>query len=125
MWVGDRKVAAIGVRATRWVTYHGLALNVTTELGPFKDIVPCGIQDRQVTSVLDVLIDQALEEDPYVGRGGVEEAMRGVVVQRQLVEEYRWGLVGAMEEVFEMGWEEIVVGEDAVGQRIREVDAAR
>jgi hypothetical protein len=55
VWVGGAKVAAIGVRAKKWVTYHGLALNVVTDLGPFGAIVPCGIEDRPVTSVHQLL----------------------------------------------------------------------
>ena len=51
VWVGGAKVAAIGVRAQRWVTYHGLALNVCTDLAPFRLITPCGIPERPVTSV--------------------------------------------------------------------------
>eukprot|EP00899_Mesostigma_viride_P000840 jgi/Mesvir1/10757/Mv13826-RA.1 len=46
VWHDGAKLAAIGVRATSWVTYHGLALNVTTDLAPFDQIVPCGIADR-------------------------------------------------------------------------------
>lgn len=57
--VGDEKVAAIGVRVSRWVTYHGLALNVTTDLSPFKRIVPCGISTRPVGSVCEILRRQA------------------------------------------------------------------
>ncbi len=56
VWLGvgtpfARKICAMGVRASRWVTMHGFALNVNADLGYFDNIIPCGIRDKAVTSL--------------------------------------------------------------------------
>ena len=51
IWLGTRKIAAIGVAVKKWTTYHGFALNVNADLTPFSGIVPCGITDGTVTSM--------------------------------------------------------------------------
>lgn len=51
IWLGTRKIAAIGVAVKKWTTYHGFALNVNADLTPFSGIVPCGITDGTVTSI--------------------------------------------------------------------------
>jgi lipoyl(octanoyl) transferase len=55
VWVGNRKIAALGISVSHRVTMHGLALNVNTDLAKFRNIVPCGITDRGVTSLAEEL----------------------------------------------------------------------
>ena len=67
VWVQDRKIAAIGIKVSRWVSLHGFALNICNDLAPFReDFVPCGISDKDVTS----LAEQLGAEGP--GRAEVE-----------------------------------------------------
>jgi lipoyl(octanoyl) transferase len=81
VWVGAEKLAAIGVRISRWVTMHGFAFNVTTDLNYFQLIVPCGIRGHGVTS-LQKLLGRPVEMSEVV-----ESATRhfGDVFDRQIV----------------------------------------
>ena len=60
VWLGHRKIAAIGVRARSWITFHGMAFNLTDELEGFNKIVPCGIDDATVTC-LETLVGRRIE----------------------------------------------------------------
>lgn len=68
LWVADRragteaKIGAIGVRVTRWVTWHGFALNVEPDLGHFAGIVPCGVREHGVTSLARLGITASMAE---------------------------------------------------------------
>ena len=66
VWVGDRKIAAIGVKISRGVTSHGFALNVTTDLSWFDHIIACGIHGREVTS-LERLLGRSVSLEEVAG----------------------------------------------------------
>lgn len=55
VWSGERKIASIGVGIRKWVTYHGFALNVTTDLSYFRRIHLCGLKGREATSIAEVM----------------------------------------------------------------------
>lgn len=55
VWIGDSKVAAIGIKISQGVAYHGLSINVNTDLSYYNHIIPCGINDKAVTSIAQVL----------------------------------------------------------------------
>lgn len=97
VWVDGHKLTAIGVRARKWVTYHGLALNVSADLGPFSMITPCGISEKPVGSVKMAL---GLEQQPSSAGSSVQQLSLDAVVQDPLITEYRYALLEALEEVF-------------------------
>jgi lipoyl(octanoyl) transferase len=78
VWVGDQKICAMGIRCSRWVTMHGFALNVNTDLSYFSHIVPCGIDDKAVTSL---------------------SALTGATIEDQVVKDQ---LVRHFEEIFDV-----------------------
>lgn len=66
VWIGEEKIAAMGIRCSRWVTMHGFAFNVNSDLSYFNHIIPCGIDDKAVTSLqklsgLEIDIDEVKE----------------------------------------------------------------
>jgi len=73
VWTGGRKIASIGIHVKQWITIHGFALNVTTDLGWFTHIVPCGIGEVRMTSV-------AAELGGALPAGELEAAAREAVV---------------------------------------------
>ena len=54
-WVKDKKIAALGVRISRWVTMHGFSLNINPDLNFYKNIIPCGIKEYGVTSMAKIM----------------------------------------------------------------------
>ncbi len=66
VWIGEQKVAAIGIKVKRWITMHGVAINVNCDLSGFDKIIPCGITDKSVTNLIahkpDITMKQ-VEED--------------------------------------------------------------
>jgi lipoate-protein ligase B len=75
VWVGGEKICAIGIRAGRWTTMHGFALNVETDLSFFGRIIPCGIFEKGVTSLSEVLGRRVTTAEV---RPAVTEAFTGV-----------------------------------------------
>jgi lipoyl(octanoyl) transferase len=75
----EAKIAALGIRVRRGVSFHGLALNVAPDLGHYRGIVPCGIRDRGVTSLADLGIPAAMKDVDYFLRRVFEERFGPVV----------------------------------------------
>jgi lipoyl(octanoyl) transferase len=70
VWVGEQKVAAIGIHVRQWITMHGFALNVCPEMGFFRAIQPCGLDSRVVTSLAALLPEAPALEEVAVRAGG-------------------------------------------------------
>ncbi len=60
VWIEDRKICAIGIKVSRWITMHGFAFNINTDLNYFNGIIPCGIKEKSVTS-LSKELDKEIE----------------------------------------------------------------
>ncbi len=69
----EDKIAAIGVRVRRWVTYHGVSLNVDPDLGRYAGIIPCGIAEHGVTSLIELGIVTSMEEVDAALKSAFEE----------------------------------------------------
>ncbi len=89
VWVGKNKLVAMGVHVSRWVTSHGFAFNVNTDLKYFEAIVPCGLRDKGVTSLArclgrpvatDTVIDRVVEHFSKVFHLEMEATLRPLTV---------------------------------------------
>ena len=61
VWIKEKKIAALGVRISKWVTMHGFSLNINPDLKYYQGIIPCGIKDYGVTSMADLLGNDVLD----------------------------------------------------------------
>lgn len=82
VWVGDRKIASIGIAVRKWVTYHGIAINCVNDLAPFRLISPCGFPPEVMTRLSDLV---GLPED---WRGELERGLRSRVEKFGALQEW-------------------------------------
>jgi len=102
VWTSGRKIASIGVHVKQWVTWHGFALNVTTELSPFDLIIPCGIPGVIMTSLAKELVGTGARG--HRGTGGHADRRAGDDAGgRDLATAAREAVVRGFEGVFEFG----------------------
>ena len=55
IWVKGKKIAAIGIRVSRWIAYHGCSINISNNLNQYLKIIPCGLDNKKVTSVFELI----------------------------------------------------------------------
>ena len=69
IWVdtatGEKKIAALGIKVKKWVSYHGIAINIDPDMAGFRNIVPCGIKEFGVTSMREIL-DEKIDEEKFL-----------------------------------------------------------
>jgi lipoyl(octanoyl) transferase len=81
----EHKIAAIGIRVRRWISFHGVSLNVEPDLSHFSGIVPCGVRDQGVTSLVDLGIPVTMPEVDAVLRAEFERVFGATVRAAELV----------------------------------------
>ncbi|KAJ8451483.1 hypothetical protein Cgig2_017874 [Carnegiea gigantea] len=88
VWFGNKKLAAIGIRASNWITYHGLALNVSVDLTPFQQIVPCGIRDRKVGSIKQLLREIQASSDNSTPELNIDDSILIDITHGSLMQQF-------------------------------------
>jgi len=68
IWVDDKKIAAIGLRVRKWIAYHGFSLNVSNDLTSYEGIIPCGIKNKDVTSLKNLGINNYNEIEKIISK---------------------------------------------------------
>ncbi|KAK9831255.1 hypothetical protein WJX74_009581 [Apatococcus lobatus] len=101
VWVEDAKIAAIGVRVSKWITYHGLALNVSNDLSFFDHIVPCGLEGKRVTNLSRVIAATGKSTDGYQ-HASLQDQPTGYDSADMMMRETSQALIASMAEVFNL-----------------------
>lgn len=90
-WSREDKIAAIGVKVRKWVSFHGVSLNVEPDLTHFTGIVPCGIQEHGVTSLIDLGVPASMDEADEALRASFRRVFGDVVGAEAPTEPSKWG----------------------------------